>query len=152
MWQEIIKTAKNALSGDLQNKAGLNEQQAKESIELTGESAKEVLTDEVKKGNLEQITDLFSGRKPSSTNNPIIQKISHQLVGKLVGQLGLSKETATTVERMVIPYILDLLNKKSGGAGTTPSAQHILSMLGGSDLLSGGIQDKIKKGLGGFFK
>ena len=152
MWQEIIKNAKEVLTGDLQNKEGLNEQQARESIELTGESTKEVLTEEVKKGNLQQITDLFSGRKPSSSDNPLVQKIGHQLVVKLVNQLGLSKETASNVERVVLPHLLDMLNKKSGGTGTTPSAQHILSMLGGSDLLSGGIQDKIKRGLGGFFK
>lgn len=151
MWQEIIKTAKDALTGELKSKANLNEQQAKESIELTGESTKEVLTEEVKKGNIQQITDLFSGRKPSSTDNPLVQKIGNQLVGKLVSQLGLSKETASTVERVVLPYLLDMLNKKSGGTGSSPSAQHILSMLGGSDLLSGGLQDKIKKGLGGLF-
>ncbi|WP_017733566.1 hypothetical protein [Nafulsella turpanensis] len=152
MWQEIIKNAKDALSGDLKNKADLNDQQAKESVELAGESTKEVLTEEAKKGNIQQITDLFSGRKPSSSDNPLVQKIGSQLVGKLVNQLGLSKDTATTVERTVVPYLLDLLNKKSGGTGNSPSAQHILSMLGGADILSGGIQDKIKKGLGGFFK
>lgn len=151
MWQEIIGNAKNALIGDIKTKTGLNQQQAQDSVEMAGESTREVLTNEAKQGNIQQIVDLFGKRKPSNSSNPITDKIGGSLVSKLTNRLGLSKETATTVEHMVVPFILDVLNKRTGGSGSAPSAQNILSMFGGSDMLSSGIQDKIKKGLGGLF-
>ena len=151
MWQEIVGNAKNALTGDIKAKAGINQQQAQDSVEMAGESTREVLTNEAKQGNIQQIVDLFSNRKPSNSSNPIADKIGGNLVSKLTNRLGLSKDAATTVERMAVPFLLDMLNKRTGGSGSAPSAQNILSMLGGSDMLSGGIQDKIKKGLGGLF-
>lgn len=151
MWQEIIENAKNALTGDLKTKAGINQEQAQDSVEMAGQSTREVLTNEAKQGNIQQIVDLFGNRKPSNSGNPITDKIGGNLVSKLTNRLGLSKEAATTVERTVVPYLLDMLNKRSGGTGSAPSAQNILSMLGGADSQSGGLQDKIKKGLGGLF-
>lgn len=151
MWQEIIENAKTALTGDIKTKTGIDQQQAQQSVELAGESTREVLTNEVKQGNIQQIVDLFSNRKPSNSSNPITGKIGGSLISKLTNRLGLSKEVATSVERMAVPFILDMLNKRTGGSGSAPSAQNILSMLGGSDSLGGGIQDKIKKGLGGLF-
>jgi nucleoid DNA-binding protein len=151
MWQEIIENAKTALTGDIKNKTGIDQQQAQQSVEMAGESTREVLTDEAKKGNIQQIVDLFSNRKPSNSSNPITDKIGGSLISKLTNRLGLSKEAATSVERMVVPFILNMLNKRTGGSGSAPSAQNIFSMLGGSDSLGGGIQDKIKKGLGGLF-
>ncbi len=151
MWQEIIEHAKTALTGDIKAKAGVNQQQAQQSVEMAGESTREVLTNEAKQGNIQQIVDLFSNRKPSNSSNPIMEKIGGSLVSKLTNRLGLSKDSATQVERMVVPFILDMLNKRTGGSGNAPSAQSILSMLGGTDSLGSGIQDKIKKGLGGLF-
>lgn len=151
MWQDILNKAKDTLTGEIQNKAGLDQEKAKKSVDLAGDSTREVLLDEAKQGNVQQIMSLFRGSNPASSGNPLVQKISNNLVGKLVGQLGLSQQAAGTVEQIALPFLLNLINKKTGGSDSAPSPQNLISLLGGSDALSGGIADKLKKGLGGMF-
>ncbi len=153
MWNEIINKAKDNITGEIQNRAGINQQQADKSIDLAGESSREVLLDEAKQGNVQQIMSLFRGSKPGASGNPLVQKISNNLVGKLVSQLGLSPETAGTVETIAVPYLLNLVNQKTGGQDSAPSQQSLMSLLGGgSGGLASGVTDQLKKGLGGFFK
>lgn len=151
MWQELIANAKSALTADVRATAGLNQEQAQESVEMAGESTQEVLSQEVKQGNIQQIVELFSGRQPSNSSHPLKEKIAGRLISKLTNRLGLSKEAATRVEQVVIPFLLDTLNKRAGGSGGAPTSQQILSMLMGSDRLSKDLKDKVKKGLGGLF-
>ena len=151
MWQEILNKAKDTLTDELKNKAGLDQEKAKKSIDMAGDSTREVLLDEAKQGNVQQIMSLFRGNNPASSGNPLVQKISNNLLGKLVGQLGLSQQTAHTVEQVALPFILNLINQKTGGSDSAPSPQSLISLLGGSDALTGGIADKLKKGLGGLF-
>lgn len=152
MWNEIINKAKDNILGEIQNRAGVNQQQAEKSVDMAGESTREVLLDEAKQGNVQQIMSLFRGNKPAASGNPLVQKISNNLVGKLVSQLGLSQNVAGTIESIAIPYILNLVNQKTGGSDSAPSAQSLVSLLGGSDALTSGLKDKLKSGLGGFFK
>lgn len=151
MWQEILNKAKENLTGEIQNKAGLDRGKSEKSIEMAGESTREVLTEEAKQGNVQQIMGLFRGSNPASSGNPLVQKISNSLSGKLVGQLGLSQQAAGGVEQIVLPYLLNLVNQKTGGSDSAPSPQSLMALLGGKDAIPGGIADKLKNGLGGMF-
>lgn len=151
MWQEIINKAKDNISGEIRNKAGLDEQQANKSIEMAGDSTREVLVDQAKQGNVQDIMSLFRGQNPAGSGNPLSNKISGSLVQKLVSQLGLSQEMAGSVERIAVPYILNLVNQQTGGTNSAPSASSLLSLLGGSGNVGGDVADKIKKGMGGLF-
>lgn len=72
-------------------------------------------------------------------------------MGKLTSQLGLSPEIAGKVESLALPYLLNLINQKTGGSDSAPSPQSLMALLGGQDSVGGGVADKIKKGLGGMF-
>lgn len=149
MWQEIINKAKDTLTDEIQNKAGLDQQKAQKSVELAGDSTKEVMLDEAKQGNVQQIMELFRSRNPSDSGNPIMNKISNVLQGKLVSQLGLSQSATNSVQSIVLPYIINLINQKSGGTDSAPSPQSLVKLLGGTDVLPSGIKDSLKKfGLG----
>lgn len=150
MWQEIITKAKENLLGEVQNKAGVNQQQADKSIELAADSNREVLTQEAKEGNVQSIMELFRSRNPANSGNPLMQKISSNLEGKLVSQLGLSQDKARGVQNIVLPYLINLINQRTGGTDTAPSPQSLMSLLGGADKLPGNIKDKLKK-FGGAF-
>lgn len=152
MWNEIINKAKETITGEIQNKAGVNQEQAEKSIDMAGESTRDVLLEEAKQGNVQQIMSLFRGSKPAASGNPLVQKISNNLLGKLVGKLGLSQSAAGTIESIAVPFLLNLVNQKTGGSESAPSAQSLVSLLGGSDALTSGLTDKLKSGLGGFFK
>lgn len=151
MWEEIISKAKDNISGEIRNKAGLNQEQADRSIELTGDSTREVLLNEAKQGNVQEIMSLFRGQKPSNSGHPLANKIRGSLIEKLVSQLGLSQDMATGVEGIAVPYILDLVNQKTGGTQAAPSPANLVAIMGGSDKLSGDVQEKLKKGLDKFF-
>lgn len=151
MWQEIISKAKDTISGEISNKAGLDEQKANQSIELAGDSTREVLVDEAKQGNIQSIMSLFRGQNPAGSGNPISNKISGSVVEKLVSQLGLSPEIAGKVQSIAVPFLLNMVNQKTGGTNSAPSASSLLSLLGGSENVGGDVTDKIKKGLGGLF-
>lgn len=151
MWQEIISKAKDNISGEIRNKAGLNQEQAGQSIEMAGDSTREVLLEEANQGNVQGIMSLFRGQKPSNSGNPLANKISGSLIEKLVRQFGLSQDQAAGVERIAVPYVLDLVNQKTGGTQSAPSPASLVALLGGGDKLSGDVQDKLKKGLDKFF-
>lgn len=151
MWNEIISKAKDTISGEIRNKAGLDEQQANQSIEMAGDSTREVLVDEAKQGNVQSIMSLFRGQNPAGSGNPLANKISGSVVQKLVSQLGLSQEVAGQVEGIAVPFLLNLVNQKTGGTKSAPSASSLLSLLGGSGNVGADVTDKIKKGLGGLF-
>lgn len=149
MWQEIINKAKNNLSGEIQNKAGLDQQKAEKSVELAGDSTREVMVEEAKQGNVQQIMELFRSRNPANSGNPIMNKISSVMEGKLVSQLGLGRDATNSVQGIVLPYLLNLINQKSGGTDSAPSPQSLMKLFGGADVLPSGIKDNLKKfGLG----
>jgi hypothetical protein len=151
MWQEILSKAKDNISGEIRNKAGLNQEQADKSIEMAGDSTREVLLSEAKQGNVQEIMSLFRGQKPSNSGHPLANKISGSLIDKLVSQFGLSQDMAAGVERVAVPYLLDLVNKKAGGAQSAPSPASLVSLLGGTDKIGGDVQEKLKKGLDKYF-
>lgn len=150
MWQEIISKTKDNLLGEIQNKAGVSQQEAEKSIDLAAESSREILTQEAKKGNVQSIMELFRSRNLANSGNPLMQQISSNLEGKLVSQLGLRQDTANGVQSIVLPYLLNLVNQRTGGTDTAPSPQSLISLLGGADNLPGDIKDKLKK-FGGAF-
>lgn len=151
MWQEIISKAKNSISGEIRNKAGLNQEQADQSIDMAGDSTREVLAEEANQGNVQNIMSLFRGQKPGNSGNPLANKISGSLIEKLVRQFGLSQDKAAMVERIAVPYLLNLVNQKTGGTQSAPSPASLMAIFGGTDKAGGDIQDKVKKGLGKFF-
>lgn len=151
MWQEIISKAKDTISGEIRNKAGIDEQKANQSIEVAGDSTREVLVDEAKQGNIQGIMSLFKGQSPAGSGNPISNRISGSVVEKLVSQLGLSPEIAGKVQSIAVPFLLNMVNQKTGGTNSAPSASSLLSLLGGSGNVGSDVTDKIKKGLGGLF-
>lgn len=154
MWQEIIDQAKNTLTGRIQNGVGINPVQAENSVQLAGESTREVLVREAGNGNVDEIIGLFTGEEETSAGHPLSEKISELLRGKLVNQLGLRPEDAKEVERATIPYILKLVDKKLIGddvtpdtRGTAPHAGNIEALFGGSDNMKEGELDKLKRAL-----
>lgn len=150
MWQEIINNAKNALSRRIQNGVGTNPYQAEDSVQLAGESTREVLTQEVEQGNVDGLISLFRGKHETSTSHPLTLKITNVLHGKLVEQVGIPPDDAKEVEHATVPFILKQVNERISGEEGGASAQNLEALFGGAESLSEGMKDKLVKGLDRF--
>lgn len=150
MWQEIITKAKDNLTGEIQNQAGVSQQEAEKSINLTKESIQEVLTQEAKQGNVQAIMELFRSRNLANSGNPLMQKITNKHEEKLISQLNIPLDRAKKVQSIALPYLLNLLNQQTGGTDTPPNLQHLTDLLGGAESLPEDVKEKLKKYEGSF--
>lgn len=150
MWQDIINTAKSTLSGRVQNGVGTNPYQAEDSVQLAGESTRDVLMQEVKQGNVDGLISLFRGEDETSTSHPLTLKITNVLHGKLVDQVGLNPDDAKEVEHATVPYILKQVNERISGDESGPSAKNLDALFGGPGAMSEGMKDKLIRGLDRF--
>lgn len=154
MWQDIINKAKSTLAGRIQNGVGLNPIQAENSVQLAGETTREVLIQEARDGNVDGLISLFKGEDETSTSHPLSLKISDRLHGKLVDQLGIRPEDAKEVEHATVPYILKQVGEQLSSdratadtGGIAPDTGNIEAIFG-ADTLSEGMKDKFRKQLG----
>lgn len=155
MWQDIIDKAKHTLTGRIQNGVGINPVQAENAVQLAGESSRDVLIQEARDGNVDDIISLFKGEDETSTSHPIAMKISEQLHGKLVTDLGLPPEDAREVEHATVPYFLKLVDARLSGDAVTPDTKgvsphtaDIETIFGGPGTMNEGAMDKLRRALG----
>jgi hypothetical protein len=139
MLNDLIKELKTSIGPQVREQTPLNAEQADRALELGGESVKEVVDGEMKRGNISGLMSMLQGGKSLDQSNPIVMKAGGVFVGKLVEKLNLSPEMARQVEQTVLPLVLQFLNKKKseGGLGS---------------LLGGGLGGFLKGGLGGLFR
>ncbi len=145
MLDEILKIAKSEFGGKLSG-LGLNQEQLDKSVNITGETVKDGLKEEVQKNNLDGIMALFSGKDTVDANNPIVNKISSNAIQNITSKLGISSSIASTLVNTIVPFMLSKISGKLGGG-----SENILSGLSG--LLGGGLNlgslgDIAKKGMG----
>lgn len=145
MWKEVITKAKDKIAGEVQNQGGVSGPDANKSIDLAGESIREVLSREAKQGNIQPIMELFRSRNPANSGNPLMQQITSNLDDKLVNQLNLPLDKAKGVESITLPYLINLLNQETGGTDTPPNLENLTNLLGGAENLPEDIKDNLKR-------
>lgn len=133
MLQSLVK---GPLSNMIKEKVGLSGEQSEKAAEVSADSVGKDLKDEASKGNLSQIQSMLGG---DTSNNPMADKMSTNVVSNLTSKLGLDKGIASKISAMAIPFIMNKVSSKTGGKADAGAL---------SGLLGGNIQEKI----GGFFK
>ncbi|MCS7004109.1 MAG: hypothetical protein NZM38_02150 [Cytophagales bacterium] len=137
------------------NKFKLSNQQANQTVQTIGSSVIENLQQELLKGNLAQLTSLFTDKNLSTSQiaeNPVVKTLISTAVTALSSKIGLSAAVAQPVAALVVPKVIEMIK----GQSKTNNIADIINSLGCTDVISkgiaGGISDSLKKGLGGFFK
>lgn len=160
MLSQIINMAKQELGETVTQGTPLNSEQAKETIEIGGNTLFEGVKDQVMAGNFSQLMSIFSGgvNSASTMQNPIISGIASTFIQRLVTQLGVPQQTAVTVVNFVLPHLLSFLHGKVGQGG---NPQDLLQMFSGAtsnsttkpnNSMAGEAMSDIQDMLGGFFK
>ncbi len=130
--------------GDLFQNNGVDAGKADDVVPISGESVKDSLMSEVLSGNLDGLQNIFKGG--IDLNNPIVGNIVSQLTGKLSSGLDINSDASSGIASKIVPMIMDVINGKLGGKFDVES---LSSLIGGD---AGGLLDKAKDLLGGFFK
>ena len=60
-------------------------------------------------GNVSDLAGLFEGNNAANTDNPVVQKLTEQLTGKLGEKFGLDSDAASGVASNLIPKVLGSL-------------------------------------------
>lgn len=94
MLDQLINVIKDQAVDHFVNKSEVPNEQAEQAAEVTGQSILEGLTEQLKDGNITEITDLLNGRSSDLSSNPMVKNIMENLSGKLGNQFGLENNSA----------------------------------------------------------
>ena len=138
------------LLGSLQQKFGLSQEQAAQTLPVAQESVTETLKAQALGGNMSGIMGLFGGETPAEgQKNELTSAISGNMLENLVSKVGLPESIASKISVDFLPQVLGFFQGKAKDENGNVSQTGIMSMLSGGNLgdVLGGLKDK----LGGFF-
>ncbi len=146
------ETVKDQLGDQLMSAVGLDAEKADKTVKVGTETILDGFKDELMSGNISGLTNLVKGGVEDAAENAIVQNISGKVVGALSEKVGLSPEVSNQVVGVVVPFMMDLLNKKDDDESSF-SLGGMFDLLAGNkkeedagDLLSG-----LSKGIGSLF-
>ncbi|MEQ9441875.1 MAG: hypothetical protein RIG62_22735 [Cyclobacteriaceae bacterium] len=146
MLDDIINLGKEHMSKLIQEQTQLDSSKTDDAVGVTKDTVVDGIKGELMKGNFSGVMDLFNGKAPTTTSNPIVRSITDSLVTNLASKLGISSGIAKQVANIVIPFIMNKLS--SDETGKANDQKDLLEQLGfGGDAGLGGLLG----GLGGLF-
>ena len=156
MLDDLLQLAKSQLGSQLKNEANFSDDQVEKTADVAKESFFKQMASEAMSGNLPQLLDIFNGRSTATTASPLVMRLVNQFGGDMMEKMGVSRQTATMVANMVIPFIMEKI--ASPETGKADDEGSLMSKLGLDNLdniggMLGGLLGGNKKdgGLGGFF-
>ncbi|MBK0402986.1 hypothetical protein I5M27_08300 [Adhaeribacter sp. BT258] len=93
-------------------KAGLKMNQVGEAIFITKESIMEILRNELKKGNIDEVVSTIKGKPMAGGRKLLIDKIIKSIATKIVMRMGLRGAIATGLAAILVPLILSKMSHK----------------------------------------
>jgi len=142
MLDKILESVTKEVGGSLVSKAGLNKDQATKAIELTGGATMDVVSNQLKGGDISTLMNLFSSKPNNASANGLQDKISKVVAEKLSGNLGLSQAQVNQVISTALPLVMSYVSKKNE---ETPDDDPSPLM----DLFGGSTEKLLKGGAGG---
>ena len=139
MLDQIIKSLKSEVGGELLSKANLPSDKLDDVFSIVGNVAQEKILGEMTGGGLSTVMNLFSNQSNTGAANQLQSSISNGVISGITSKLGLSQGVANTIAGIIIPALMNLITKKNS---QTPDDDP--SPL--NELFGGG---KAKGGLGG---
>ncbi|MCF1750946.1 hypothetical protein [Mariniradius sediminis] len=150
MLQDIINQTADGLLSDLKGKIGLDEDKAKETLNVSKDSLISSLGKEVGSGNIDGILNMLNAG-PGAQNTDLFKNLMAGLNSSYISKLGISPEMASKIGNLVLPMIVSAISgSKSGEIGKVDLMKMLGEGFGGS--LMGKAGDLLKGGLGNLFK
>jgi hypothetical protein len=149
MLDQLIAFGKDQLIGQLQQQAGLQENQAGKALDVTQDSLTNTLISQVTNGNIGEIMGLFNGQAAPTAANPVISSMIGNLAGDLAAKVGINPQTAQTAANVIVPFIMQKFASKD--SGTANNESDLLDKLGisGNDAIAGIAKNLLGDNAGG---
>jgi len=93
-------------------KAGLKMQQVGEAIFITKESIMQIMREELKKGNVDEVISTLKGKPMAGGRKLLIDKIIKSIATKIGLRMGLRGAVATGLAAILVPLILSKMAHK----------------------------------------
>ena len=133
MIESIIQSTKIELGKEL-SKNGVKSNQMDDVLGVAQDTILKKFKSSATGGDLDGILNLFNG-KQSITGSPLVKSVINDYAFQLISKLGFSKSMSKTVANTVIPFIMNLINKKTPDTGLNNN--DLISMLGSSAFTGG---------------
>lgn len=145
MLEQLLQGLQGQVGQEVQEKAGVDSDMMSKIMEMAGGVAAEQVGQQMAKGNIGDIMNLFSNNANNSNANSMQSNITNSLVSNITEKLGLDEGKASMISSMVIPAVMNMITQKNA---ETPDndASPIEALFGGD---KGGM---VKGLLGGLFK
>jgi len=145
-------TVKDQLEDKLMETIGFDSDKADDVVKVGTETIFDGFKDELLSGNVSGLTNLVKGGTENMVENVMIKSISEKVVAALSEKVGLSPQISNQVVGIILPFIMDMLNKKDDDDSSF-NIGGMFDMLTGakSESDSGDLISGLSKGLGGLF-
>lgn len=143
MIDSILKSLASKTSDDLVKKVGVPTEKLDDLFKVTGDVAEQEIKNQVSKGGLKTVMNLFSNQKNNSFAEGLKGNLVNNLAANFISKLGLSKSLSTEAANFIVPTLINLVTKENSKTEDDDASplQSIFSM-----------GDKGKGGIGGMVK
>lgn len=93
-------------------KAGLKMNQVGEAIFIAKESIMQIMREELKKGNVDEVVNTLKGKPMQAGRKLLVDKIIKSIATKIVMRMGLRGAIATGLSAILVPLILSKMATK----------------------------------------
>lgn len=115
MLDKILEQAKSQLVPALIDDPQVDNAQADQIAQVSGETVINSLSDQLKSGDTSGIMEMLSGAD-TDPSNPAVNNLSPKVAENLISRLGISPELAQNIASKAIPIIMNMFNGKVADA------------------------------------
>lgn len=154
MLDNLLDMVKGNLGDFLQNQeqggAIASQANPNEIADVAGQTILSKLGGMANGGDFSGIMEMFSGQE-TPADHPLASNLQGDVAENLMKKLGLNSNVASSISSMIIPFIMNMFNKKVQNNGGFDISSIISQFTGGGNANSGGggIGDLIQGFLGG---
>lgn len=113
MLDSILKSLASETSDKLVSQAGVSQDKVGDMLKITGDVATSEIKEQVSKGGLDTVMNLFSNNSNSGLANQLQGGLQNKLVSKFISMLGLSEEKSQMAAGIIVPMLLNLVTKEN---------------------------------------
>lgn len=134
MINSILKKLASETGDELVSKIGVPTEKLDGLFKVTGDVAQDEIKNQMSKGGLETVMNLFSNQKNSNFADSLKGNMVNNLVENFIAKLGLSKSISSQAANFIVPKLISLVTKEnSKTTDDDASALQSIFSLGGKD-------------------
>lgn len=135
MIDSILKKLASETGDELVSKIGVPTEKLDGLFKVTGDVAQDEIKNQMSKGGLETVMNLFSNQKNSNFADSLKGNMVNSLVENFIAKLGLSKSISSQAANFLVPKLISLVTKENSKTAADDDASLLQSIfsLGGKD-------------------